>query len=290
MQCFQKDPNLRVSARKLLKHAWIVGSRRSDAPVAKPPANFDDAVEEVRQWNEALKSPQNGSLRTSTRSSVTSPIPMRKDPPLRNVHNEQQPVALATPAKGPLILAKPRNPAEAFRSPETTGDDNWDDDFATSISPSALNQLPHLKPHDNFGGMFSSDRLKSLASVDASANSQPESWDDNYDGDLVTIRPPLRLIEPDMQELETIRPPPQRLELNIGTKPAVAPKLHTRKQSVHAAPDSKQPGKENKKFALPSRPTSMFREQSVEDYSDLFIDSDTVFDRRLNFDKVSLME
>lgn len=120
MQCFQKDPNLRVSARKLLKHAWIVGSRRTDTPVAKPPANFSEAVEEVKQWNEALRSP-NTSLQVSTRSNVASPISPRRDPPLRNVHNEQQVTGLITPAKGPLSLAKPRNSAEAFRSPETIG-------------------------------------------------------------------------------------------------------------------------------------------------------------------------
>lgn len=122
MQCFQKDPNLRVSARKLLKHAWIVGSRRSDAPVAKQPANFNEAVEEVKQWNEALRSPMGpGSFRASTRSNAASPMPPRRDPPLRNVHNEQQGVGLITPARGPLSLAKPKNTAEAFRSPESTG-------------------------------------------------------------------------------------------------------------------------------------------------------------------------
>ena len=122
MQCFQKDPNLRVSAKKLLKHAWIVGSRRSDAPVAKPPANFSEAVEEVKQWNEALKSPTGtGSFRASTRSNVASPMPPRRDPPLRNVHNDQQSNNLTNPAKGPLSLAKPKNTAEAFRSPDSTG-------------------------------------------------------------------------------------------------------------------------------------------------------------------------
>lgn len=121
MQCFQKDPNLRVSARKLLKHAWIVGSRRSDAPVSKPPANFNEAVEEVKQWNEALKSPNNGSLRASM-SSANSPLPIRRVPSLRKVHSDQQSSALATPAaKGPLTLVKPRNTAEAFSSPESTG-------------------------------------------------------------------------------------------------------------------------------------------------------------------------
>jgi hypothetical protein len=122
MQCFQKDPNLRVSARKLLKHAWIVGSRRTDAPIAKPPANFSEAVEEVKQWNEALKSPNAaGSFRASTRSNIPSPMPSRRDPPMRSVHNDQQSVGLLTPAKGPLSLAKPKHSAEAFRSPESTG-------------------------------------------------------------------------------------------------------------------------------------------------------------------------
>ena len=123
MQCFQKDPNLRVSARKLLKHAWIVGSRRTDAPVAKPTTNYSEAVEEVKQWNEALKSPTgNGSFRASTKSQVsTHNMPARKDAPLRSVYNEQQLPSLITPAKGPLALAKPKAAAEAFRSPETAG-------------------------------------------------------------------------------------------------------------------------------------------------------------------------
>jgi hypothetical protein len=122
MQCFQKDPNLRVSARKLLKHAWIVGSRRTDAPIAKPPANFNEAVEEVKQWNEALKSPNGaGSFRASTRSTVASPLPQRRNQPLRNIHNDHHDIRLITPAKGPLSLAKPKSSADAFRSPEITG-------------------------------------------------------------------------------------------------------------------------------------------------------------------------
>lgn len=122
MQCFQKDPNLRVSAKKLLRHAWIVGSRRSDAPVAKPPANFNEAVEEVKQWNEALRSPSGpGSFRASTRSAVASPLPARRDQPLRSIHNDPQGNGLVVSAKGPLSLAKPKNTAEAFRSPESTG-------------------------------------------------------------------------------------------------------------------------------------------------------------------------
>lgn len=92
MHCFQKDCNLRISAKKLLRHPWMVSARRqfggsedtddtlqprdtrrnggaprtpdrrhpsgSAADGAKRPLsnyNFDEAVLKVQEWNEALK-------------------------------------------------------------------------------------------------------------------------------------------------------------------------------------------------------------------------------------------
>lgn len=101
MQCFQKDPNLRVTARKLLRHAWITGCRRADAPVSKAPSNFSQAVEEVKQWNKALKSSES-SLRTSTGSDFSNRF-------------------MGTPSKTPLGLAKPKSAVEAFRRAELAG-------------------------------------------------------------------------------------------------------------------------------------------------------------------------
>ena len=113
MQCFQKDPNLRVSARKLLKHPWIVNARRSDSILPTQPTKYDEAVKSVQQWNEALKSPNPGSVRRASRPVSSSPVPDRRDAP--NV--------LTTPAaaKGSLALPQPRHNAEAFRSPEGAG-------------------------------------------------------------------------------------------------------------------------------------------------------------------------
>lgn len=189
MQCFQKDPNLRVSARKLLKHPWIVNARRSDSVVPKKPTEYNEAVKSVQQWNEALKSPDAGSLRRASRPMSSSPIPGRREPPL----------ILATPARGPLNLAKPRFMTEQFRSPDNTTDDNWDDDFTSAISPSAL-QLPHLRPHDNFGGMLSSEKLKAYASFETVT--EETNWDDNFEGDL-TMKTPSQVAESD--PLQTIR-------------------------------------------------------------------------------------
>ena len=166
------------------------------------------------------------------------------------------------------------------------GDDNWDDDFASAISPSALH-LPQFRPYDNFGGMLSSDRLKAFASFDI-ANDENDNWDNNFEGDLVTIKGPRKNVEPDTHELETIRP--YRVKPTIITqdlKPAVAAKSMDRKTSMSAPSRPKSPikGQAAGKFVLPSRPSAMYREQSVEDYSDLFVDSDSVFDKRLNIIK-----
>jgi len=87
--CFQKDPNLRVSGKKLLKHPWMVSARRQmsdgngvtgsrrgstasshsegvgekgrgststgDREKRHSNYNYDEAVLKVQEWNEALK-------------------------------------------------------------------------------------------------------------------------------------------------------------------------------------------------------------------------------------------
>ena len=300
MQCFQKDPNLRVTAKKLSKHPWIIGCKRSDAPVSKTPSNFSQAVEEVKQWNKALKSSEN-NLRASTGSDsggsyFPGPYGSRFNPsdPHRSNH--------ATPAKGPLVLAKPRPSAEAFRSPELAGklrtfipsgklkigqtqltradDDNWDNDFATAISPSSL-QLPHLKGQDNFGGLLSADRLKAFASIDGQRDDS-DDWNDNFEGELMTIKGLQQWAEPEPQE-QTIRPLPKKTEKTLEQK---AQQGHRRQRSKAnlVSQSSRSPVKSQfpTKFELPPRPDLIYREQSVEDYSDLLADNDSVFSNRPN--------
>jgi hypothetical protein len=139
--------------------------------------------------------------------------------------------------------------------------------------------------------MLSSDRLKAFASfnIGNDENDENDNWDNNFEGDLMTVKGPYRNIEPDTHELETIRP--YRVKPTVITqdlKPAVAPKSMGRKVSTNAPPRPISPVKAQAeaRFVLPSRPAALFREQSVEDYSDLFVDNDSVFDRRLNIVKV----
>ncbi|KAL2261244.1 hypothetical protein VTK26DRAFT_4515 [Humicola hyalothermophila] len=268
MQCFQKDPNLRVSARKLLRHAWITGCRRSDAPVAKAPSNFSQAVEEVKQWNKALRSSET-NLRVSVGSDHSAPLAQAHRP------------NLVTSARPPLTLATKSKPTpDAFRSPELADDDNWDNDFATSISPSALH-LPHIKGQDNFGGLLSGDRLKAFASIDGHRD-DPDNWDANFEGELVTIKGLGHWSEADLQE-ETIRPLRKKPERSRESR---IHQGHRRQRSSRNGSSSSQTRSPTKhlgtKFELPPRPDILYREQTTEDYSDLIADNHQVFDRRLH--------
>ena len=315
MQCFQKDPNLRVSAKKLGRHPWIVSCRRSDAPASKKPS---EAVEEVVRWNRALESSET-NLRASAGSDSSGP-PLMGPLILRNLAGDVQ------RSGRPLHLAKPRPMADLFSSPELADEDNWDNDFATAISPTALQ---NLKPQDNFGGLLSSDRLKQFASNDS--RNVSGNWDSDFmdSEQLMTIKGPSRdLSDIDFQE-QTIRPLNRRsdkaavtaaiaaataannanslfsaLTDPLPSPPSYSPATHAaispqsdspkpirRRRSKFATPSTyeasmtRSPTKVSfgNKFELPSRPEMAFQEQPVEDYSDLLAESDLVFtSNRLN--------
>jgi hypothetical protein len=137
--------------------------------------------------------------------------------------------------------------------------------------------------------MFSADRLKSFASVEGATSAENENWDDNFEGDLMTIKGPLSKIHTDFRELDTIRP----LQRKTDSKSVVDAKAHGRKKSAekhHGAPiqrpRSSNKDKGDSKFALPSRPAAIYREQSTDDYSDLLVGNEKAFDRKLDVIKV----
>ncbi|KAK3063807.1 hypothetical protein LTS18_012617 [Coniosporium uncinatum] len=268
MQCFQKDPNLRVSARKLLKHPWIVSAKRADSRVPVKPTKYDEAVKSVQQWNEALKSPNNGSLRKSLRPGSTSPVNSTKD----------SDITPPAPPKGALNIPKIRANTELYRSPEADTDDNWDDDFATSISPRAL-QLPHLRPQDHFSGLLSSEKLKAYATFDPVVE---ENVDDDFDTDL-TVKSPIQLSQAD--PLETVRPftPSRTKENKRPTQHDPMPQLmrQSSQPKTQILTGLPKPAPPKTRLTSLSRPAHLYREDSVEDYSDLVAADDAAFERKL---------
>lgn len=100
MQCFQKDPNLRVSARKLLKHPWIMNAKRADSVVRAPSTKYEEAVPLIEKWNEAL----NRVVRTDRSSS-------------QNLTSRRPQDEISTPVRGPQNTQN-KVSAQAFISPD----------------------------------------------------------------------------------------------------------------------------------------------------------------------------
>lgn len=134
---------------------------------------------------------------------------------------------------------------------------------------------------------MSTDRLKAYASFDSTADK--ENWDDQFEGDL-TVRSPLRMADTD--PLQTIRPYSAKgLEKEEPSAPAPAPapappSLYSPQRpppqpSRNRASSPMKPPVSRPAFVLPVRSTSIFREESTEDYSDLIATSDSAFERKL---------
>ncbi|KAF8458870.1 hypothetical protein BGX38DRAFT_1264595 [Terfezia claveryi] len=273
MQCFQKDPNLRVSARKLLKHPWIVSAKRAESIVQAPSTTYEEAVQNIQKWNqkwnEAVKSPKNTGTQLKKASRNNSQASTARRP-----QNE-----FSTPVRGNQN-SQNRNQVttEAFISPEHL-DDNWDDDFATCISPSAL-QLPHMKPQDHFDRLFSAERLKAFSSAD-SAN---DTWHDDFEEEP-TMRSSSHSsqVVPD-DPLQTIRPVYNRNSMGRNS----SSDLEQLSESPMSSPPPKQNNRpkplipqKQKRLVLPSRPSMRYREETTEDYSDL-VANDAMFAQKVD--------
>lgn len=273
MQCFQKDPNLRVSAKKLLRHPWILNARRSDAVIPGKPTKYDEAIKSVKEWNEALQSPKGGSNRTEQRPGAASPLPSRSE------RSKKPLIAGPTSIRTDLPPSQIRTNSELYRSPEVTQDDNWDDDFASSISSTAL-QLPHLRPIDNFGGMLSSDKLKSYATFE---RPPINGWND-YPDDDTTLKSPLPVMKR-LDPLETVRPHSPNKNKDARTKHETAFKMPHRLTSQPKTQILRAPVKLSQAAGRPhalKRTSSIFREDPVEDYSDLIAKDDVALDQKFH--------
>ncbi|KAK5958792.1 Protein kinase of the Mitotic Exit Network [Knufia fluminis] len=280
MQCFQKDPNLRVSARKLLKHPWILNARRSDEEVAKKATDYQEAVKSVQQWNEALKdSPPGHTIRkNSTTSSSDSPVPGARDI-LR---------PLKSPTKQAPLNVRSKVAADKFRSQDDDDSDNWDNDFATAISPDALH-MSHLKPVDNFGGMLSSERLKAFASLDSSLTQQVERHDEN----VATVKPLQRIPENDTAKTVKLAPKATKQVHKHTRHKSEAPKTKpnpvqtARKASLPTSTRAAPAGTSRSKITgakspTQAKPKTVYRENSIEDFSDIIEDNESEIDTKLS--------
>ena len=135
--------------------------------VPKKSTKYEEAVKSVQEWNEALKSPES-TVRKASRNASASPVPPRRGAINTTILSRNH------------ALSKTKAPPPTLLPVEDVEEDNWDNDFDSAITPSAL-QLPHLKPQDHYGGLLSADKLKAFASFETVA--EEGNWDDDLGGD-----------------------------------------------------------------------------------------------------------
>ncbi|VDB91802.1 unnamed protein product [Peniophora sp. CBMAI 1063] len=161
--CSQKDVNLRISAKKLLRHPWMVqvkkqlGVESAPGPSAGGQTsrtasqyNYDEAVLKVQEWNEALKSPRRPSkhprrgqsVRDSPPESPTETAFGLVNAPTANLSSSLLGQAPALNGKKmPIVANKSVLPVPAVLVQPEEQTDNWDDDFEEGISFSKLQAL-----------------------------------------------------------------------------------------------------------------------------------------------------
>ncbi|CAG8672127.1 12721_t:CDS:2, partial [Acaulospora morrowiae] len=154
MQCFQKDSNLRVSARKLLKHPWITNVQKKAADTRLEPrvsTDYDEVVESVKKWNEALKGshwnppqPPHGRRRSeSLRLAATMPrIQFQQS---LQLSGSSSPIPKISLGNIDNINAQQSNRLSVTVEPEDEENNNWDDDFVDSIPYSKIAEHQNRK-------------------------------------------------------------------------------------------------------------------------------------------------
>ncbi|KZS90479.1 hypothetical protein SISNIDRAFT_475331 [Sistotremastrum niveocremeum HHB9708] len=168
--CFQKDANLRVSAKKLLKHSWMVSARKhmhaktpdpaqTGGPVnlRAPNYNFDEAVLKFfERADRSLTMPTapTRTMKNGTPRGKPSAYTVRPGSPSPSSLDIYAPSSLGSagmgwkmPASNMKPTGAPLGPSERARElpvappmPEEQTD-NWDDDFEGGISITKIHAL-----------------------------------------------------------------------------------------------------------------------------------------------------
>ena len=248
----------------MLKHPWIVNACRSDAVIPKKSTKYEEAVKSVQEWNEALKSPET-TVRKAPRNTSASPVPPRRGH-MHTTSTSRNNNVLGKPKALPLLTSLPKMDAE---------EDNWDNDFDSAITPSAL-QLPHLKPQDHYGGLLSADKLKAFASFETVA--EEGNWDDDFEGEM-TVKSPVQVTATDI--LKNASANGVEKGGSKVTSPIKSPKKTSAAKKSNVA-QSRVLKKTNSEPTGYSQSVLQYQENGDDDFDDLILANNEAFNTKLD--------
>ncbi|KAG0229437.1 hypothetical protein BGW42_001592 [Actinomortierella wolfii] len=287
MQCFQKDCNLRVSAKKLSKHAWIqtskkkaTGSQRSRE--ARP--EYEEAVKSVQLWNEALKSSNGGQLSRNGSNRKSSSGRARAAG-----HHERPSAAALFQAipppqlnPQPTAFAKelptvPRFPLQVQPRPSYEPEEdksNWDDDFAEGISSLQLAALEVREVEDEMIKTIRPGRRLVRSPVPPPAESNLDRYAENdeegdgfddQDLDMKLRQKISQIVDKQMPRGETPRPPSGSLAARERESERM-----TQFEATEMARSRSAPGHLALSPQANGTDIQNYREVGEDDFSDLF--------------------
>ncbi|EPX72381.1 STE/STE11/CDC15 protein kinase Cdc7 [Schizosaccharomyces octosporus yFS286] len=135
-QCFQKDPNLRIGTKKLLKHQWVTAHQAS--------TKFTDAIDEVQKYNERVNEDNMNFINETTVHNINPTL-----------HSDKQ------------SSYHPPEPPKTPPPVETERCDVWDDEFQGTLKIN--NDV--LKKSEHFLNFYKDFKSKNTSS--SSTNSSP---------------------------------------------------------------------------------------------------------------------
>lgn len=254
MECFQKDPLLRIDATGLLKHPWIKSNTVIQTPIT---TDFEDVQQTIKQHNEEKAETINRLPRgfpVTKKPKPASPAPNYDD----FSFEPEKPVKAPTPKKSPASRGKnkrfPKQPRRVEESPpiddgdwdaieidspkpapkqtksqkpkptstKPADDDVWDDDFATS-KPVASKPTPSKSKTKPF-------THPSKAAIQKSVDE--DNWDDDFEPK--STKPPAKtpVVDEDNWDDDFEPVKPSKSSSKPFKKPSKAPKKSVPVQKI----------------------------------------------------------
>ncbi|KAM9966163.1 hypothetical protein ACTFIR_006355 [Dictyostelium discoideum] len=194
MQCFQKDPNLRISAQKLLKHKWIQASIKkkqvengaggigNGTDSLGAPANIDDIAKNITDYNERINKKPSHQRKPSIhpkspKGKVFLPPPEEEEDEWGDDFSNTPKSIKLPDKKSPLKLTNNNNKPSTPLKQQPTNNTPVKQQQQPPPLKLAVPKQPVIENDDDWGDDFNtvSDLSKAVGSLNFNSNKKNET-------------------------------------------------------------------------------------------------------------------